>query len=331
MFEKELEIAQKAVSEAMRITKTIQGEHSSSDAITKSDKSPVTIADFTSQAVICQILKNEFPAIPIVGEEDSAALKGEENKEVLEKIYVYIDKDPGVKEILNKENLFSSIDLGGDEPNDQLFWTLDPIDGTKGFLRGEQYAIALGLIEAGKVKLGVLGCPNLEIQGEKSSLGYLLTAIRGQGARLLNVETGQWRDISTSQNTNPADMRFVESYESSHSNQDMQSAIVKGLAIGREPVRMDSQVKYAVVSSGNAEIYLRIPNPKSPNYKEKIWDHAAGSIVVEEAGGVVSDVLGKPLDFGAGKTLKNNTGVAASVPAVHSRLIEVIAQLTGTA
>jgi 3'(2'), 5'-bisphosphate nucleotidase len=41
------------------------------------------------------------------------------------------------------------------------YWTLDPIDGTKGFLRGDQYAIALALVEHGEVVLGVLGCPNL--------------------------------------------------------------------------------------------------------------------------------------------------------------------------
>ena len=41
------------------------------------------------------------------------------------------------------------------------YWTLDPIDGTKGFIRGDQYAIALALIEQGQVKVGVLGCPSL--------------------------------------------------------------------------------------------------------------------------------------------------------------------------
>ena len=42
-------------------------------------------------------------------------------------------------------------------------WALDPIDGTKGFLRGGQYAVCLALIEDGDVKVGVLGCPNLPI------------------------------------------------------------------------------------------------------------------------------------------------------------------------
>jgi 3'(2'), 5'-bisphosphate nucleotidase len=39
----------------------------------------------------------------------------------------------------------------------RCFWTLDPIDGTKGFLRGEQYVVALALVVDGQVQIGVLG------------------------------------------------------------------------------------------------------------------------------------------------------------------------------
>jgi 3'(2'), 5'-bisphosphate nucleotidase len=82
------------------------------------------------------------------------------------------------------------------------------------------------------------------------------------------------------------------------------------------------------MASGNAEIYLRIPNPKTPDYKEKIWDHAAGSIVVEEAGGKVTDISGNKLDFSAGKTLRNNSGIFASVPSIHQHILEIIKKLT---
>lgn len=50
-------------------------------------------------------------------------------------------------------------------------WVLDPVDGTLGFVRGDQYAIALALIEDGKVVLGVLGCPNYPLK--KELLNYL--------------------------------------------------------------------------------------------------------------------------------------------------------------
>lgn len=328
MFEQELETGQHAVMEAMRITRTIQDELTGKDTITKADKSPVTIADFAAQAVVCRILNNHFPDTPIVAEERSQALQKPEHREILDKILYYIDNDSKVKEILDKDNLFQSIDLGGGEPNNGVFWTLDPVDGTKGFLRGQQFAIALALIVEGKIQLGILGCPNLSLPHHQSTQGYLLFAVKGLGTRLVNGETGETQKVHVSDTTDPLKMRFVESYESSHSHLDKQLQIARMLKMEQEPVRMDSQVKYGVVAAGNAEIYLRIPNPKTPDYREKIWDHAAGSLVVEEAGGIVTDISGKKLDFNTGKTLKNNRGIIASVPIVHNMIIEIVEEMT---
>lgn len=327
MFEKELEIGQNAVIEAMRICKTIQEELTGADSITKSDKSPVTIADFASQAIICRILKENFPNIPIVAEEDSDALQKPEHEETLKKILQYIANDRKLKEILNKENLFRSIDLGGCDPTDDMFWTLDPIDGTKGFLRGEQFAIALALIVKGDVQLGVLGCPNLKLPENESHRGCLLFAVKGQGAKLRDVETGKTKTVAISNITDPGKMRFVESYVSAHSNLEMQLQIARILKMERDPIQLDSQVKYGVLAAGNAEIYIRIPHPKTPDYREKIWDHAAGTIIIEEAGGVVTDIFGKKLDFSVGKTLKNNRGIFASVPSIHDRILGIIKEL----
>ena len=108
----------------------------------------------------------------------------------------------------------------------------------------------------------------------------------------------------------------------------MQLQIARTLEMQADPVQLDSQAKYAIVATGNAEIYLRIPNPRTPDYKEKIWDHAAGSLVVEQAGGFVSDIDGKKLDFSVGRTLDNNRGVFASVPSVHNRILDIIRDLS---
>jgi 3'(2'), 5'-bisphosphate nucleotidase len=327
MFETELEISQNAVIEAMRICKTIQDELTGADSITKSDKSPVTIADFASQAIICRILKENFPDIPIVAEEKSDALKKPKNREILKRILQYIANDTKINEILNKKNLFHSIDLGGCDPTDDMFWTLDPIDGTKGFLRGEQFAIALALILKSDVQLGILGCPNLKLPSNESRHGTLFFAVKGQGAKLRNIETGKAEAVGVSNITDPAKMRFVESYVSTHSNLEMQLQIARILKMERDPIQMDSQVKYGVVAVGNAEIYVRIPHPRTPDYREKIWDHAAGTIIVEEAGGVVTDIFGNTLDFSVGKTLKKNRGIFASVPSIHDRILGIIKEL----
>jgi 3'-phosphoadenosine 5'-phosphosulfate (PAPS) 3'-phosphatase len=65
------------------------------------------------------------------------------------------------------------------------FWCLDPIDGTKGFLRGEQYAVCLALIVDSKVQLGVIGCPNLPQDASQPDgpRGAMFVAVRGQGAQ----------------------------------------------------------------------------------------------------------------------------------------------------
>lgn len=328
MFEKEMKTAQQSVMEAMRICRTIQKELTQNVAITKSDKSPVTIADFTAQAIICKMLSISFPNIPIVGEEHSDALRKPEHHEILEKTLSYIEKDPSISRLLNKDNLFECIDLGGCEPNSKLFWTLDPVDGTKGFLRNEQFAVALALIADGEVKLGILGCPNLILPNQSSSHGYLIYAEKEKGTFIMNAETGETYKTSISSEINPEKMRFVESYESSHGDMDMQLQIARTLKLEGDPVRMDSQVKYGVLSAGHAEIYLRIPNPKTPDYKEKIWDHAAGSLIVEEAGGMVTDIYGKKLDFNMGKTLKSNSGILAAVPTIHGRVIDTIRELS---
>jgi 3'(2'), 5'-bisphosphate nucleotidase len=91
-------------------------------------------------------------------------------------------------------------------------------------------------------------------------------------------------------------------------------------------VRLDSQAKYGVVARGDAAIYLRIPSPKQPDYREKIWDHAAGALIVEEAGGRVTDALGADLDFSRGRRLENNRGIVASNGYLHAAVLDAVGQ-----
>jgi len=326
MFEKELRVGLDAVDKAMRISRKIQKELTDRDKIDKSDKSPVTIADFTSQAVICSILYHSFPEIPIVGEEDSGHLKKPENVDVFRNIDRFLKAENDIYNGLYLKDILKSIDLGNGQTNSDLFWTLDPIDGTKGFLRGEQYAVALALIKNGKVVLGISGCPNLEINSEIGEEGFIFHAVEGNGSYQVNCQTSGKKKIAVSETTDRSKMRFVQSYESGHGDLALQIDIAKKLRIGEPPVQLDSQVKYGIVASGNAEIYLRIPNPKSPDYKEKIWDHAAGSLIVQEAGGIVSDINGKPLDFSLGSTLAGNTGILATTPGLQKEILEIISR-----
>src|SRR5690606_9137465 len=95
------------------------------------------------------------------------------------------------------------------------------------------------------------------------------------------------------------------------------------LGITRPPCRLDSQAKYAVVARGEADIYLRLPTRRG--YREKIWDHAGGVLVVEEAGGRVTDLFGKPLDFRLGHELSDNRGVLVTNGLIHDEVLAAIA------
>lgn len=309
-----LNTALKAVTAASMICREIQGQLISEDSITKKDKSPVTIADYASQAIVCNILNEHFPNIPIVGEEDSGSLKEDVNKPLLDKIKSFLGD-------WNTNQIIDAIDLGNGEAND-LFWTLDPIDGTKGFLRGEQYAVALALIEKGRIVLGVLGCPNLDYDDQNN--GTLLYTTKGNGSVACNFSMGSSRDIKVSHQNPDEKVRFLESVEKGHANHSGQAKIIDAFGERKDSVRIDSQVKYAVLAQGNAEVYLRLPKPDMADYREKIWDHAAGVIIVEEAGGIISDANGKALDFSQGKTLQNNRGVIGTNGQFHDMVLENI-------
>lgn len=316
-YERELSVAIAAVRKAGQICRAVQAQITP-DVLEKKDKSPVTVADFASQAVVCRALAKSFEADPVVGEENADELRGE-SSEFLGVIRKHI-ADAGID--ADDETVCAWIDRGGHSGGTERFWTLDPIDGTKGFLRKQQYAISLALIENGEIVLGLLGCPNLPASGvEQSTDGTLLYAVKGNGAfqtSLFDVSASVVA-VQASQEDDFASARMCESVESGHSKHDASAAVKESLGIAAEPVRLDSQAKYAIVGRGDAEAYLRLPT--RADYQEKIWDHAGGVIVVEEAGGTVTDCVGKPLDFSLGRTLASNSGVIASGGVDHDALV----------
>jgi 3'(2'), 5'-bisphosphate nucleotidase len=322
-FEAELTAGVAAVRAASRVCRSVQQRLATAEALEKKDKSPVTVADFASQAIVCERLLRAFPDDPVVGEEGSDELRQGEQASLLEAVVREVTGE--VKGGAAADAVLDWIDRGDADAGAARYWTLDPIDGTKGFLRGEQYAVALGLLERGQVVLGILGCPNLD--DGHGGRGALFAAVRGQGTRALPL----WGDglegpaVAVSKATSLADARFCESVESGHSDQGQSARIAELLGITQEPFRIDSQCKYAAIARGDASIYLRMPTRK--DYREKIWDHAAGKLVVEEAGGRVTDVEGRPLDFQHGRTLDANRGVVATCGPIHDRVIEVVKQV----
>ncbi len=314
-YTRERDVAVAAVREAARLCIDVQKSRVTS--LEKADRSPVTVADFGSQALVCRRVKAAFPHDPIVAEEDASALRhtGQTamRKIVCKFVRAYAPTD--------EDTLCDWIDAGNGAVA-KRFWTLDPIDGTKGFLRGDQYAVALALVDRGEVKVAALACPALPVDMDElaGDRGVLFVAVRGEGTQARPLARGDAVDTHIAA---PA-WRFAESVEASHGDRDAHRAVARAVGIESPSLRMDSQAKYGAVARGDAALYVRLPSPKYPDYRENIWDHAAGALVVEEAGGRVSDMFGKPLNFASAAQMEDNRGVVVSCREIHARVIDAL-------
>ena len=326
-YKSEISVAIQSVEKACDLCKSVQENLVSDETMQKKDRSPVTVADFGAQAIVIHELKKAYPDDPVVAEEDAGELTICGGDPLREKVVKHLEPYlPGIPE----EGIISTINMGGhDGGKGGRFWTLDPIDGTKGFLRKEQYAVALALIENGDVVLGVLGCPNLSFNSTDSDerTGVIFYAVKGQGGYMKPIHEEGGIKVRVSDIKSASEANFCESVESSHSSHDDSAKIAELLRVKKEPVRIDSQCKYGVLARGEASIYLRLPT--SREYEEKIWDHAAGYIVVIEAGGEVTDCFGNNLDFSLGRTLRNNTGIVGSNGKIHNEVIDAVKRVIG--
>jgi 3'(2'), 5'-bisphosphate nucleotidase len=319
----ELHFAIDAVREASHLARRIQREMVGS-ALTKDDRSPVTVADFAVQALVARRLAERLPGSVLVGEEQAAALRLEEGVAALDQVTTFVRSaipDATPEEVCGLIDRASQPE-GSRPPS--TFWTLDPIDGTKGFLRREQYAVALALVRDGQVELGVLGCPELAEPNRATNgdTGTVIIAVRGQGAWSGPLtKASNWQRLSVSSRAKPAQARILRSVEKSHTNTDEIGQLVASLQITEPTVAMDSQAKYAVLAAGAGDVLLRLISPSRPDYREKIWDQAAGSIVVTEARGRITDLDGRPLDFAHGRTLAQNRGIVATNGHLHDAIL----------
>jgi 3'(2'), 5'-bisphosphate nucleotidase len=313
-----IQVAIKASTLCQKIREDLVG----GESILKRDRSPVTIADYGSQAIICKIIREEFPGDTIVAEEDSKELRRPNHSKILEQVTHYARS---YFPTASSKEVCSWIDLSSNSVSDR-FWALDPIDGTKGFLRGDQYAIALALIEDGMVALGVLACPNLymDIRQPSGERGVLFIALKGKGSAQLDSHGLNKQIISVSKVKNPSEAIITESVEPDHADHLTHQRLAQKLNILKPPLRMDSQAKYGILARGEVTLYLRVPSPSEPGYKENIWDHAAGSIIAEEAGGKVTDILGRPLDFSCGIKMVKNHGILVSNGMLHDLVLKAL-------
>lgn len=317
-----LEVARAAGRRAASVCRGVLAASEGASAMAKGDDSPVTIADYGSQAVILDAVRAAFPGHGVIAEEGAAQLRASASTEASALMLKLAGEALGRP--LSFEELCETIDHSG-AAGSEYAWCIDPIDGTKGFLRREQYAVAIGVLRDGVPWAGVLVCPNLPVDLTRADAarGVMFVAAKGRGCSVEPLDGGPAWTARVTGSRDPAAWRVLGSVESAHGDPQLVNEVIAQAGIGGGFVRYDSQVKYGVVASGGAEIYLR-PRSK-PSYRENVWDHAAGVIVCEEAGGRVTDVDGKPLDFRKGAKLEDNRGVLGTAGGrVHDVVLEAL-------
>jgi 3'(2'), 5'-bisphosphate nucleotidase len=205
----------------------------------KDDQSPVTEADHRAEAVILERLAQAFPDIPVISEEDAAA-------------------------------------FGTPSAIGPRFFLVDPLDGTKAFVRGdEHFTVNIGLIEHGIPVAGAVSAP---VQGRTWFTGPTGAVRRLLGGPNEPVHVRPWRDGEA--------LALISHTMKSEALQAMkaQYGFAHALAI-------DSSIKLCIIADGQADLYAR----HGPTME---WDIAAGHAVLAAAGGSLLQPDGSPFLYG---------------------------------
>ncbi|XP_017434406.1 putative PAP-specific phosphatase, mitochondrial isoform X2 [Vigna angularis] len=337
-YHKELEAAVDVVQKACNFTLHVQSSLFSTDGkvIEKNDQTPVTVADFGVQALISLELDKLFPSIPLVAEEDSAFLRSRNLAAI----------DRGSKEAF----IFG--------PKPATYWLLDPIDGTRGFLKAGKafYVVGLALVVEGEVVIGVMGCPTWkEDLSEKSSaeIDEEWDSLNGSGTVMIaHKGCGTWRKSLNSQLKSPDVWTrcFVDGSDVIHKARFCISDSEKWEALPLSPLFKaasdadnvgsnqihllraccGSLCKYLMVASGRASIFILRAKQKPVIMA---WDHAAGIICVHEAGGKVTDWNGSEIDLAADRDGRRiiypSDGILVTNGHIHNQVLQIIYQTAG--
>ncbi|XP_010455841.1 PREDICTED: putative PAP-specific phosphatase, mitochondrial [Camelina sativa] len=344
-YHKELEVAIDAVDRACRLCVDVKRSLFSSKEkiVEKNDQTPVTIADFGVQALISLELSKQFPSIPLVAEEDSHFVRA--NNLVSSVVSEVKSKTSIGDNELSDADVLEAIDRGGKDAyafcnKPATYWVLDPIDGTKAFLKGDEglYVVGLALVVDNEIVLGVMGCPNWPGVLSDKSTGTLMISHIGCGTwskGLQNISgkvSGDWTRcfVDASVLVNKARFCIQES-------DNWESLPLSGFFAAKTvsddlqhndiilvPTCNGSLCKYMVVASGRAAVFLfRAKTQRTI----KAWDHAIGMICVHEAGGKVTDWEGGEInleeDQSERRVIFPGGGILVSNGSLHNQLLEM--------
>jgi 3'(2'), 5'-bisphosphate nucleotidase len=348
-YSRERDIAELAVLRACVLTKKVL---STVDEISKSDLTPVTVADFAAQALLISAIEAAFPGHGVLGEEDATELR--HDAKLREKVFglvasVDLPTTPNgegpvsLASPATAEVMMDMIDRGGQGKGGRegYYWIMDPVDGTKAFLEGHQYAVSLALMKDGKEVVGVMGCPNLKLQDgrvsettvDKEGLGVIITAVKGHGATIRSVSANGTLSPREVLKTLPSpksinNLHFVGCTASKALRQDIPEALARKLGTSDPGTNVwSSHMRYASLILGGGDLQIRVPRKNVEPVAVRVWDHAGSQLIFTELGGKVTDLDGKEMDFGAGRSFFNNRGVVVAKKEIHAEILALVREL----
>ncbi len=231
---------------------------------TKDDKSPVTVADLLHQSQVQQMLADEFPGDGLISEEP---------RSMQEQV---VEQASRVSREFYGQELRPEI---ADVPDSgRVTWILDPIDGTKGYLAGRYYAIAIGFFVDGAPVFGAMAVPHSP-RAERTEIDNKVAfAVVGKGAWIADVaENGElgFERLDGGSGASARPWKVAVSLEHG-------GGVADAFKDTFAPVRMDSQAKYLGVAAGAIDAYLR--KSRDDGGTDVTWDHMPGMVIAREAG-----------------------------------------------
>jgi len=185
-------------------------------------------------------------------------------------------------------------------------WLVDPIDGTKDYIRGwDGFSVMIGLCVDGRPVMGVVHQPTLD---------RTFFATPDGGAHVLNA--GKLAPLAVSKVVAAGEARLVSS--ASHRSSDVDK-VKEQLGIADEQQVGSVGVKLCLIASGVRDLYVN-PSPKT-----KAWDTCAPEAILGRAGGRLTDVFGAPIEYGG--TLRHSRGLVASNGEIHDEVVTKLAHL----
>ena len=303
-----------AVRQAAEVCKRVQEHHLVSSE--KSGREPVTIADYGSQAILGRAICTAFPDDAVLAEESGEQFIDLVPEDRRKEIIALLETILGIE--VRQADVVRWLDHGHGREAERT-WVIDPIDGTKGFLAMRNYVIAAGVIVDKKPVACVIGSPAYPTSDHAGAMFHA----QGGAAFMQPLAGGQVKRIKVSDRAKAKDVRALESVETSHAYHERMQRVREVAGLGAASLtRIDSMEKYARIAAGDGELYLRLPRLGNTR-AFMIWDHAAGTALVQAAGGLVTDIDGSPLDFSGGRALAND-GIIVSNGHIHEQVIAAV-------